>query len=328
MTAPAVVFAPNWLGDAVMALPAIADFCRSRTVHAVDVAARASIAPFVPLVPGIRRVVVLGERAASIASLRTEGYGEALLLTNSFNTAWIAHRAGIPERYGYRNEGRGVLLTRAVTPPSRVHQVEYYQHLTSALGCEPGDATPRLVVPDALRARGATLLVERGWDGHAPLIAVAPGAAFGTAKQWPTARYAATIDALAKDGVRCVLIGARADASAARDVRRVLTTSLAPIDLVGTTDLPMLTAVLLQTRGLVTNDSGAMHVAAALGVNVTAVFGPTNERETRPRGAGRLSVVHAKTWCRPCMLRECPLTHRCMTKVAVQTVVDDVRAKL
>lgn len=328
MTRPSVVFAPNWLGDAVMALPAIADFCRARHDRPIDIAARASIAPLVPLIPGIRRAVVLSERAASIAALRAGDYGEALLLTNSFNTAWMARSAGIPERFGYRNEGRALLLTRAVSPPSRVHQVEYYQHLTSALGCARGAATPTLTVPDDLRQRGQALLVEHGWDTRAPLVAVAPGAAFGTAKQWPKARYAAAIDALSNDGVRCALIGARADIAASRDVQRMLTSSLAPIDLVGATDLPMLTAVLVQTRGLLTNDSGAMHVAAALGVNVTAVFGPTNERETEPRGAGRLSVVHAETWCRPCMLRECPLTHRCMTRVAVQTVVDDVRAKL
>ena len=302
MTPPSVVFAPNWLGDAVMALPAVADFCRSRAGRPVHVAARASVAPIVSLFPGIERTVVLGDRASSIASLRSAGYGEALLLTNSFNTAWIARRAGIPERYGYRNEGRGVLLTRAVVPPTRVHQVEYYQHLTSALGCARGDATPRLAVPDELRRRGEALLVEHGWDGKAPLVAVAPGAAFGTAKQWPTARYAAAIDALAREGVGAVLIGARADVPASRQVQQLATATLAPIDLVGTTDLPMLTAVLLQTRALITNDSGAMHVAAALGVNVTAVFGPTNEHETRPRGTGRLSVVHAETWCRPCML--------------------------
>jgi len=328
MTAPAVVFAPNWLGDAVMALPAVADFCRAHPDGTVDIAARASIAPIVPLIPGIRRTVVLADRAASIAALRAGAYGEALLLTNSFNTARIARSAGIPQRYGYRNEGRGVLLTRAVVPPSRVHQVEYYQQLTNALGIERGDAIPHLTVPNDLRTHGETLLVEHGWNRTAPLVAVAPGAAFGRAKQWPMARYAATIDALARDGVRAVLVGARTDAAASREVQRLITAPLKPIDLVGTTDLPMLTAVLVQTRALVTNDSGAMHVAAALGVNVTAVFGPTNERETRPRGSGRLSVVHAETWCRPCMLRECPLTHRCMTKVAVQMVVDDVRAKL
>ncbi len=100
---------------------------------------------------------------------------------------------------------------------------------------------------------------------------------------------------------------------------------LRPINLIGATDLSTLAAVLVHCRALVTNDSGAMHFAAALGVDVTAVFGPTNEHETRPLGSGRVSVVHADVWCRPCMLRECPLTHRCMTLVGVDDVVREMR---
>lgn len=328
MTRRIVVFAPNWLGDAVMALPAIADLRRARPDAAIDIAARPSIAPIVPLIPGVGRAVVLGDRRASVESLMAGEYGECLLLPNSFNSAWIAHRAGVPERWGYRNEFRSLLLTRSFSPPSRVHQVEYYQRLTAALGFASGPMVPQLSVPAELRARGAALLAERGWDRQSALVAVAPGAAFGGAKRWPADRFAASIDALAAEGVRCVLIGAPADAPACREVVMLLRSALAPIDLVGATDLQMLAAVLVQTRAIVTNDSGAMHVAAALGINVTAIFGPTNEHETRPLGSGRRSVVHAETWCRPCMLRECPLTHRCMTGVEVETVVTDVRANL
>ena len=328
MTNRVVVFAPNWLGDAVMALPAIADLCRAKPGMAVDIAARPSIAPLVSLIPGIDRTIVLGDRRSSIDRVASGGYREALLLPNSFNVAWVARSAGIPERWGYRHEFRSVLLTRAVPPPSRVHQVEFYQYLTAALGFARGPLTPELRVSDELRMRGRTLLLERGWDGRAPLVAVAPGAAFGGAKRWPAARFAATIDALARDGVRAVVIGAPADTDAGREMCTLLASSTRPINLVGATDLPLLAAVLVQTRALLTNDSGAMHVAAALGLNVTAVFGPTNERETRPLGTGRRSVVHAETWCRPCMLRECPLTHRCMTSVSVETVVNDVKANL
>ena len=328
MTSRVVVFAPNWLGDVVMALPAIADLCRARPEATIDIAARPSIAPLVSLIPGVGRALVLGDRRASVDAVKAGAYDEALLLPNSFNVAWIARRAGVPERWGYRNQFRSVLLTRACSPPSRVHQVEYYQRLTSALGFAPGPMVPRLSLPSELGVRGAALLADRGWDRHSPLVAVAPGAAFGSAKRWPAERFAATIDALARDGVRSVVIGAPADAVASRDVIGLLHSALPPIDLVGATDLPLLAAVLAQTRALVTNDSGAMHVAAALAINVTAIFGPTNERETHPLGSGRRSVVHAATWCRPCMLRECPLTHRCMTGVSVDTVVTDMRANL
>jgi heptosyltransferase-2 len=159
-----------------------------------------------------------------------------------------------------------------------------------------------------------------------PLVAVAPGAAFGGAKRWPAARFAATIDALARDGVRAVVIGAAADAGAAADVLSAVHSSVPPIDLVGATDLSTLAAVLVHCRRLLTNDSGAMHFAAALGVDVTAVFGPTNEHETHPLGRGQMAVVHSDVWCRPCMLRECPLVHRCMTRISVDDVLQTMRA--
>lgn len=323
-----LIFAPNWLGDAVMALPAVADVRRALPGAAIDIAARAPIAPLLPLVPGIGQAVVFGKPADSLASIRAGGYDTILLLTNSFNTAWLARRSGVPERWGYRNEFRSVLLTKAVAPPTRVHQAAYYQHLTTALGFAPGPLVPALDVPADLRVIGEERLVEQQWDPHTPLVAVAPGAAFGGAKRWPAAHVAATIDALARDGVRAVLIGAPADARAGAEVLALVHTSLRPIDLIGRTDLSTLAAVLVHCRGLVTNDSGAMHFAAALGVSVTAVFGPTNERETRPLGTGRLSVVHTNVWCRPCMLRECPLTHRCMTGVTPDTVLREVRAGL
>jgi heptosyltransferase-2 len=122
MSEQLVVLAPNWLGDAVMALPAIADLIRASPDAVVDLAARPAIAPLVPLVPRIGTAVVLGNRRESIAAVAGGRYDAALLLPNSFHTAWVARSAGIPERWGYRNEFRSVLLTRAVTPPVRIHQ--------------------------------------------------------------------------------------------------------------------------------------------------------------------------------------------------------------
>jgi heptosyltransferase II len=323
-----LVFAPNWLGDAVMALPAIADLRRASPDASLDVAARASIAPLVPLVPGIDQTIVVGERRASISAVKAGGYDAVLLLPNSFNTAWIAWSAGVPERWGYGHEFRSLLLTRAVAPPSRVHQAAYYQHLTTTLGFEPGPLEPMLVVPHDLRMIGEDRLEDGGWDRQTPLVAMAPGAAFGGAKRWPAERFAAAADALARDGVRSVLIGAAADARAGAEVMAAVHSGLRPIDMIGRTDLSTLAAVLVQCRALVTNDSGAMHFAAALGANVVAVFGPTNEFETRPLGTGRRAVVHTDVWCRPCMLRECPLTHRCMTGVSADAVLREVRVNL
>jgi heptosyltransferase-2 len=323
-----VVFAPNWLGDVVMALPAIADVRRGAADATIDIAARSSLAAIVPLLPDRFGEVVLGDRPDAVAAVKAGEYDVAILLPNSFGSAWTAWRAGVPDRWGYRHEFRAPLLSRSVTRPRGVHQVEYYQHLTAALGFDRGAQRPSLVVPPDLRTIGEQRLTECGWDGATPLVAIAPGAASGGAKRWPAERFAGVIDALARDGIRAVLTGAPADRAAAAEVTAAIRSGLRPIDLAGKTDLSMLAAVLTHCRAVVTNDSGAMHFAAAVGVNITAIFGPTNERATAPLGTGRISVVHTDVWCRPCMLRECPLRHRCMTGITVDDVLVHARAAL
>jgi heptosyltransferase-2 len=129
-----VVFAPNWLGDAVMALPALVDLKQHLPEAAIDVLARPPIAPLFSMVPSVNRVLVLGRDQASIEQLRRAHYATALLLPNSFNAARIAWRAGVRERWGYRSDFRSLLLTKSVAAPTRVHQTEYYRHLVRALG--------------------------------------------------------------------------------------------------------------------------------------------------------------------------------------------------
>ncbi len=319
-----LVFAPNWLGDAVMALPALADVARASAAAGVDVAASSALAPLFSLVSGLGDIVTLHDDG-NVEAIGKRQYGAALLLPNSFRSALMARRAGIPERWGYRADLRSPLLTRRVTPPVRVHQVEYYQALVRALGFPNGPPEPRLEVSANRRAEGSSLLKGGGWDGQEPLIALAPGAAYGGAKRWPAPSFADLVDKLASDGIGTVLIGREGDARAGREVMANLRSSRRPIDLIGQTDLPALAGALVHCRALVTNDSGAMHVAAALGVDVAALFGPTNERETSPRGPGRQVVLTSQVWCRPCMLRECPLTHRCMRGVTVAAVLEATR---
>ena len=124
-------------------------------------------------------------------------------------------------------------------------------------------------------------------------------------------------DALGADGVCCVLVGGAADAATGAEVTARSGRRARLVNLMGRTDLATLAGVIAACRAVVTNDSGAMHLAAALGINITALIGPTRERETHPVGAGRHVVLTNPVWCRPCMLRECPLTHRCMTGISV-----------
>ncbi len=331
-----VILAPNWLGDAVMALPAIADVRRAAPRAAIAVAARPAIAPLFRLVPDVDETIVLG-RPAAIPDLRAwralgveladKDFDTALLLPNSLRAALIVSRAGIPERWGYRTPWRGGLLTRAIQPPSGLHQVEYYQQLVHALGMPNGPLEPKVSVTADAREAAARALQSEGWDGRAPLVALAPGAAYGGAKRWPTASFAELADALGADGVSCVMVGSGADAAAGDEVARAAAHGGGLLNLIGQTDLSTLAGVMTLCRALVTNDSGAMHLGAAAGVSVTAVFGPTDERATRPLGDAHAVLTHP-VWCRPCMLRECPIDHRCMLGLGVTTVLDAARRTL
>jgi lipopolysaccharide heptosyltransferase II len=321
-----VILAPNWLGDAVMALPAIADVRRRAKKAVIAVAARPAVAPIFRLVPEVDDVLTIERRRWHDlgTELRGGAFDTALLLPNSLHAAITVFRAGIRERWGYRTDWRGRLLTRAVQPPAGLHQAEYYQRLVHALGFRNGPPEPRLTVPKTARDAANHLLASAGWDARSPLVVLAPGAAYGGAKRWPPERFAALAADLAADGVRAAIVGSGGDRRTADDVKarepRV-------IDLVGRTDLSQLAGVLAAARALVTNDSGAMHLAAAIGTPVTAVFGPTDERVTRPLGGGH-TVVTANVWCRPCMLRECPLDHRCMDAIDTAQVVAATRRAL
>ena len=326
-----VILAPNWLGDAVMSLPAIADVRREWPRAEISVAAKPAIAPLFHLVAGVNGVVDVEHLGA--------GFDTALLLPNSFRSALRVARARVPERWGYRTQWRAPLLTRAIEPVRGLHQAEYYQRLVYALGIDNGAIEPRLAVPQSARDAGARALAEAGWDGVAPLVALAPGAAYGGAKRWPPERFAELADALASDGAQSVMVGSTADDGTAQDVARIFQTrdpgepkrvglrDVGLVSLVGKTDIPTLAGVLVNCRTLVTNDSGVMHLAAAVGIPVTAVFGPTDEHATRPLGDGHAVIAH-HVWCRPCLLRECPIDHRCMRGIAAGEVAAAARRNL
>ena len=322
-----VVMSPNWLGDAVMALPAVADLRRHFAGAHLTVAARRSVADLFALVPGVDAVVPLGwrggvvdgaSRRADQRSLRSVGADLAVLLPNSFASAWLAYGSGIPERWGYAADLRRCLLTRAVDRPQRsVHQVEYYQHLVRALGVTTGSPEPTLQIVPSVRVAMETRLVNGGWDTTRPLVALAPGAAYGQAKRWLPEHFAALANAIVRDhGGDCVLVGSAADRTTTDVIRAALSTDANAhvADLTGATTIGELAATMSLSRVCVTNASGALHVAAAAGVSVVALFGPTREHETAPASTLRrtVEVLTNPVSCRPCMLRECPIDHRCM----------------
>jgi heptosyltransferase-2 len=336
-----LVRAPNWLGDAVMALPALAAVRRAFEGRTIVVAAIPAVAPIFDEGTAVAPDEILTiDRAREQDQLRAAKADAILLLPNSFGSAWLASRSGAPERWGYKAGGRGWLLTRGVRRPrGRVHQVEYYLELVHGLdlpmpdgpGSEsarprPARPRPKIVPRPATLVKADALLAAAGVAAGQRIVGFAPGAAYGHAKRWAPDRVAQVIAGLSGRGVACVIVGAGAD----RDTGRAIESSLPPdarvVNLIGRTSLRELVGVVARCAAFVSNDSGAMHIAAALGVPLTAVFGPTDERVTAPAGDADLLV--RDVFCRPCMLRECPIDHRCMKRIDADTVLRSVTAHL
>jgi heptosyltransferase-2 len=330
-----VVRAPNWLGDAVLALPALTAVRRHFADAHLAIAATGGVAALFLQETDVRPdevIEVPPKGRAAAGALRAGRFDTGILLPNSFRSAWTLRRAGVGQRWGYAASGRGWLLTRRVRRPRRVHQAEYYRALVRGLGIDVDDALPSVRPSSAGAAQAAALLGESRGDSGEPLVGFAPGAAYGQAKQWPAERMAAVIAHFARHrGAFCVLVGAAHDRTAARAIESWLRVH-APeargrvVDLVGRTSLGSLTGVLARCAAFVSNDSGAMHLAAAAGSRVVGLFGPTDARATGPLGGH--TVLTAPVFCRPCHLRDCPIDHRCMTRISVDAVVAAVEARL
>jgi heptosyltransferase-2 len=320
-----VVRTPNWLGDAVMALPAIAAVRAAWPEATLAIAAPRGISPLFRERTGARpdEIVDVDPRGSADV-LRRGRFDAAILLPNSFRSAWLARAAGIPERWGYAGGVRRWVLTRAVARPTqRVHQAEYYAALVRGLGIDVVDPMPRIEPTRGTTERAFGLLQSEGVSDGQQVVGLAPGAAYGHAKRWPPARVTELIVRLTREhGVACVLFGAAGDRPAAREIESALPPDIRVVDLIGRTDLGLLVGALARCAAFVSNDSGAMHLAAAVGVPVSAIFGPTDERVTAPLGDH--DVLLHQVFCRPCMLRDCPIDHRCMKGVTVDAVAASV----
>ena len=315
-----------------MALPAIAAVRAAFPDARITIAAAPSVAPLFEERTGAGQDEIIPLPAvAEAATLAAGQFDVALLLPNSFRTAWAARQAGIAERWGYRGNLRGWLLTRAVARPSGpLHQAASYAALVRGLDIAVPDSFPRLAVRTDTSIRARAFMAGNGVSVNAPIVGFAAGAAYGHAKRWPPARVAEVIARLTQARrATCVLVGSAGDRDAAREIESSLPAGVRVVDLVGRTDLRLLAGIIALCDAFVSNDSGAMHVAAALGVPVTAIFGPTDNRITAPpAGAAGNDVLVHDVFCRPCMLRDCPIDHRCMKGITADAVFESVSRRL
>lgn len=329
-----MVRATNWMGDAIMSLPAL-EALRARFPSAeIVVVAKPWVSELFLYHPAVSRQIIYdpaGEHKGAggfwklLRTLRGENFDTAILFQNAFQAAWMAWRAGIPMRVGYARDVRSSLLTDAVEVPTKSafgHQVYYYLHLLFRAGLIEKPARVeemRLRVTESEKKWAERRLGVLGLGGPRYLVGLNPGAAYGPAKRWLPERYAALADRLSSVLHADVLIfGSSQERALAEEIARAMKHT--PVLLAGDTSLRQLMALLAQCRLVISNDSGPMHLAAALDLPLVAVFGSTDERATGPVGR-RVKVVKRSVECSPCGLRECPIDFRCMTSVTVDDVL-------
>ncbi|MEM1059671.1 MAG: lipopolysaccharide heptosyltransferase II [Verrucomicrobiota bacterium] len=317
---PVVVRSPNWLGDAVMALPAVRNLRTFLPPGArLDVAVPAKLAALWDACPFVDHVLEMDEpkKIPLVAELLQEGeYQTAVLLPNSLRVAAEAFSAGIPHTVAYPGHARRWLISQLVEPAPfnalHPHQKYYYLDLIEALGAPADASCPDLVLPADFQAPDL--------PGDAPLLVLCPGAEYGPAKRWPAERFSEVANHMRdRHGARVVVAGAKGDADVAAQVAAEVEGA---VNLTGRTSLEEFMRLLAMARVVVGNDSGSMHLASALGTPVVGIFGSTEPRLTGPIGPPeRARVLRHHVSCSPCFLRECPLDFACMDSIASNQVL-------
>lgn len=320
-----LIRATNWVGDAIMALPALRAV-RARSPDAeITILARSYVAAIYKNQTVCDNMMFVDSKRDLVNAIRVRKFDLALLFQNAFEAAWLAWRAGIPERIGYARDGRSLLLTTAVPVPKPgeipAHEQFYYLELLRRAGWVDSlqnETFIKLNVPQENRQNAAEFLLSVGVRPDKLRIAIGAGASYGSAKCWPSNRFAELANRLqAQDGADVILFGTPAEAPVSLAIASAMRRP--PIDLTGRTSIDDLPALLSQCHLFIGNDSGAMHVAAAVGLPVVAVFGPTDPFGTAPI-TPRCSIVQEKPYCSPCFLRRCPTDHRCMTAITPSAV--------
>jgi heptosyltransferase-2 len=329
----------NWIGDAVMTIPALRELRRLFPDAEIALYTR-------PWAEGIFRDIGFVDMILPAAlkkssrfretfdegrALKQYGFDVAVLFTNSFQSAAVVRFAGIPRRFGYAREGRGILLSDPIKPPAwrdEKHQVYYYLNIVSELErrvlrtstVHERPPVCEIAVSEKRRLEARAFLDNAGVDQSKKIVAFGAGSTNSMAKRWGVERFGELASKLASErNASILLLGAKNESDVSRQVCSLANADI--IDLAGATDLSMATAVLSECDLFVSNDMGLAHIAAAVGTKTIVIFGPTNDVTTRPLGPNATIIRH-DVECSPCMLRECPIDHRCMTRISTDMVFD------
>ena len=336
-----VVRGTNWLGDSVMTVPALRALRRVLPEAEITLAIRPGTQGLFADAEFMDNILVYDRRGLlsvmpQVRKWRQGAFDLAILFQNAFEAALIPFLAGVPLRLGYATEARQPMLTHPVSLPdwrTSRHEVFYYLYLITALEqllfgtssiCEQ-EPDAGLELSESRKEEATRLLNSHGVTSESKLVAICPGSINSRAKRWPAEAYAALADLLIEDHRQVLLIGSKEEMDVSQQV--MMRMRHQAIVLTGQTSLDQITAVLGLVDLVVTNDTGPAHVAAALGRPTLVIFGPTNPLTTRPFSL-QAEILRHPPECAPCMLRDCPIDHRCMTAITVEEVFQRSRLLL
>jgi heptosyltransferase-2 len=333
-----LVRGPNWLGDAVMCEPALRGLRRLFPDAQITLLVKPAVADLFADHPALMRVLtydtkgrhagLLGKWALA-RQLRRQGFDLAVLFQNAFEAAFLTFLAGVPRRYGYATDGRSLLLSDPVVVPDQrtlVHQVRYYWDLLKPLGLTGDPPAPELIVLPEDEQAMVGRFAQGGLTATDIVVGINPGSTYGSAKRWLPERFVEVTERLCRaicespgQQVSVVIFGAKGEERLGQEIAARL--SSRSLVLSGATTIRELMAGVKRCSLFLTNDTGPMHIASAFQVPIVAIFGPTDWRTTSPFG-GAPAIVRQPVDCAPCLLRECPIDHRCMTRVTVDQVYE------
>lgn len=328
-----LIRATNWVGDAIMTLPALESVRENFPGAHITVLAKPWVAPIFEHHPAVDRVLVFdkgkGARDGFLEMLRMSRtirkgrFDLAILFQNAFEAALLAFLGRVKLRVGYKTDGRSVMLTHGVSRTEkvlRIHQVGYYCNILRAMGWHAEDRDPSLHTGRGVREEAAGILKQNGIGPKDFIVGLSPGAVFGSAKRWPPDRFAEIGDlAVGKWGARVVVFGSAGEKAIGDCVCKMMKHKA--LNFCGKSSLPVAMGAISLCRFFVTNDSGLMHMASALGLPTVAVFGSTDHVTTGPRGP-KTRIVRRAVSCAPCLKQECPTDHRCMLNITPGAVWD------
>jgi heptosyltransferase-2 len=319
----------NWIGDAILTIPAIASIRATYPQAHIAVLAKPWLADIYRLFTAADEIIIYEKNYDTAAGvfrlahiLRKRKFDAAILLQNAIEAAIMSLAAGIPVRAGYDSDGRGILLTNRVKRSKEIrnlHQIDYYLEMVRTLGCV--SVNKEMHLETKINQIDAQCAVRKYIaDYSKPLIGIAPGASYGPAKKWFPERFAAVADKIAAAfDSEIILLGGKSDANTAQEVGKSARTRLT--NLAGKTDLRQAIYLISRCKLFISNDSGLMHIAGALNIPTIAIFGSTNPATTSP--AGKQSVVmRREVSCSPCLKKKCPTDFRCMDLITVDDVYD------